>query len=81
MTRTYEIISTRNLELITLAVYDAIKKIKSLSKHLVAKAPSGVKQLLGALLYVASVIGLRRLQRNSLDAIIDHFKASERISI
>ncbi|MEM3973057.1 MAG: radical SAM protein [Ignisphaera sp.] len=81
MAGTHKIVSTRNLELIALAVYDAIKKIKSLSKHLVAKAPFGVRQVLGALLYVASVIGLRRLQRNSLDAIIDHFKARERILI
>jgi radical SAM superfamily enzyme YgiQ (UPF0313 family) len=53
----------RNLELIAIAIYDAIEKIRRLSGRLVAKAPPLVKQILGALLYFAGAIGLKRLQR------------------
>lgn len=55
--------SERNLELIAVATYDAIKKIMKISSKLVAHAPLGVKQLLSSLLYFACIIGLRRLQR------------------
>jgi len=54
---------SRNLELIAIAVYDAIKKIRSLSGRLVARAPPPIKQILGAILYFAATVGLRRLQR------------------
>ncbi len=57
----------RNLELIAIAVYDAVKKIRKLSKYLVARAPIGVKQLLGGLLYMAATIGVRKLQRGILE--------------
>uniref|UniRef100_A0A7C2ZPL0 B12-binding domain-containing radical SAM protein n=1 Tax=Ignisphaera aggregans TaxID=334771 RepID=A0A7C2ZPL0_9CREN len=57
----------RNLELIAIAVYDAIEKIRKLSRDLVAKAPPPVKQVLGALLYLGASIGLRRLQRSLSD--------------
>ncbi|MDK6028535.1 radical SAM protein [Ignisphaera sp. 4213-co] len=76
MMKTHKDLNTRNLELIALSIYDAIKKIKSLSKHLVAKAPIGVKQFLGALLYVASAIGLKRIQRFALDNIATYFPRS-----
>lgn len=66
--KTSEILpSGSNLELIALAVYDGINKLRKLSKHLVAKAPFGVRQILGALLYFAASIGLRRLQRGLLE--------------
>ncbi|MEM1843174.1 MAG: radical SAM protein [Desulfurococcaceae archaeon] len=56
-----------NLELISVAVYDAVKKIRKLSAKMVASAPSIIKQVLGGLLYFAASVGLRRLQRNVLD--------------
>jgi len=57
----------RNLELIAIAIYDAIEKIKRFSGNLVAKAPPLVKQILGSLLYFAGVVGLRKLQRGLND--------------
>lgn len=59
----HKVSNARNLELIALAVYDSIAKIRRLSKLLVSRAPIGVKQILGALLYVAATLGLKRLQR------------------
>ena len=56
-------LSERNLELIALATYDAIRKIKSTSSKLVKCAPPGVRQLLGSILYFACIVGLRNLQR------------------
>jgi radical SAM superfamily enzyme YgiQ (UPF0313 family) len=61
---THDILPSReNLELIFIATYDAIKKLRKLSPKLVAKAPPTVKWLLGGLLYFATTIGIRRLQR------------------
>lgn len=63
----HKVSNARNLELIALAVYDAIVKIKNLSNFLVSKAPIGVRQILGALLYIAAIIGIRRIQRGLLE--------------
>ncbi len=52
-----------NLDLILLAVYDAIKKIRKLSMKMVKQAPPIIRQILGGLLYFAATIGLRKLQR------------------
>lgn len=57
----------RNLELVALAVYDAINKLRKLSKYLVSGAPPIVKQVLGSILYFASLIGMRKLQRGILE--------------
>lgn len=57
-----------NLELIYVAVYDAIKKIRSISSVIVASAPPVIRQILGGLLYFAATLGLRRLQWCSLSA-------------
>jgi len=57
----------RNLELIAIAIYDVIEKIKRFSGNLVAKAPPLVKQILGSLLYFVGVVGLRKLQRGLND--------------
>lgn len=54
--------SQEALELIAIAVYDAIKKIRRLSFFLVSEAHPVIRPLLGGLLYFASTIGLRRLQ-------------------
>lgn len=53
-----------HLELIFVAVYDAMKKIRRLSTKMVALAPPVIKQVLGGLLYFAASVGLRKLQRN-----------------
>lgn len=53
----------RNVELIAIAVYDAIDKIRRLSEKLVARAPPPIKQVLNAILFFAASVGLRKLQR------------------
>lgn len=66
--RTSEILPTgRNLELIALTVYDGISKLMKLSRYFVAKAPPGVRQILGSMLYFAASIGIRRLQRGVIE--------------
>lgn len=55
--------STDNLLLIGIAVYDAVKKLNKLSKHIIKNAPLFIKQILGAILYFATVFGLKKLQR------------------
>jgi len=56
-----------NLDLILIAVYDAIKKLRGISMKLVMNAPTPIKQILGGLLYFAATLGLRRLQRQAVD--------------
>lgn len=56
-----------NLELIGIAVYDAIEKLMKLSGVLTRGAPPLVKQVLGGMLYFACRIGLKRLQRGLSD--------------
>lgn len=55
--------SEENLLLIGIAIYDAIKKLQKLSKHVVKNAPPLIKQILGAILYFATIIGLKKLQK------------------
>ena len=69
------LMNENSLELIAVATYDAIKKIKNLSPKLVAQAPLGVRRLLGSLLYFACIVGLRRLQRGfrEINSILTKF--------
>jgi radical SAM superfamily enzyme YgiQ (UPF0313 family) len=59
--------SGRNLELVALAVYDAMTKIRRLSRRLTSGAPPVVRQLLSALLGFAALTGIRKLQRGLLE--------------
>lgn len=56
-------LSERSLELVALATLDAIKKIRSIAFKLVKRAPPGVRQVLGGILYFASTVGLKSLER------------------
>ena len=60
-----------NLTLIFVAVYDAIKKLRKLSWRLVESAPKPLIPILGGLLYFASTVGLRRLQRANFEGVLE----------
>ena len=77
---THDILPSReNLELIFIATYDAIKKLRKLSPKLVAKAPPTVKWLLGGLLYFAATIGIKRLQRQIPSIATEILKAKRSV--
>jgi len=57
------VLSERSLELVALAALDAIKKIRSIAFKLVKRVPPGVRQVLGGILYFASTVGLKSLER------------------
>ncbi|MFZ8783083.1 MAG: hypothetical protein ACO2OR_03760 [Desulfurococcaceae archaeon] len=57
------VLSERSLELVALATLDAIKKIRSIAFKLVKRVPPGVRQVLGGILYFASTVGLKSLEK------------------
>ncbi|MEZ0394797.1 MAG: radical SAM protein [Desulfurococcaceae archaeon] len=68
----------RNLELVAIAVYDPLQKIRGLSSFLTSRAPPVAGRALGALLYFASSVGLRRLQGGLAVAGAQLLRAAER---